>query len=90
MKVEDGDEPVNINWENLDVSTTESTLRTCGLIFIMSLVLIGAFILLFYTSALSKEGNLTCPPISGTIKDKTEEDVKAINPENTREMECFC
>ena len=83
LKVEDGEEPVNIRWENLDITYWESFMRNLYINFIMLLVLIGSFILLFYTSALSKEGNLTCPEIkfSGK-KDVTKEDVEGIDSDD--------
>ena len=59
--LEDGEEPINIQWENMDITPMESFLRKLYLIAIMVLVLVISFILLFYTSALSKQGNLTCP-----------------------------
>jgi hypothetical protein len=74
---------VNIRWENLDITYMESFLRKLYINFIMLLVLIGSFILLFYTSALSKEGNLSCPAITFASKDDvTSSDVKNIDQEN--------
>ena len=82
---------MNIKWENLDVSKTESFLRSLLLIVIMAIILAVSFVLLFYTSALSKEGNLTCPLIEFESRDDvTEEDVAAIDSDNTTETECFC
>ncbi len=79
----DAEEPVNIKWENLDVSCMESWLRRCLLIIIMGLILAVSFVLLFYTSALSKEGNLTCPEIEfDSKKDVKPEDVAAINSDD--------
>ena len=91
LKVADAEEPVNIKYENLDVSPLESFLRKSFLIIIMALILAVSFVLLFYTSALSKEGNLTCPKIKfDSKKDVTKEDVAAINDEDSLETECFC
>ena len=58
----------------------------------MVLVLAGSFILLFYTSALSKEGNLTCPETKfKKTSDITSDDVKAVKKEDsTLKTECFC
>ena len=89
--MEDGEEPVNIRWENLDITYWESFGRNLYINFIMLLVLIGSFILLFYTSALSKEGNLSCPQITFDSKDDvTSDDIAKIDQENTQEYECFC
>ncbi len=74
--MEDAEEPVNINWENFDVSTTERVLRRLAMYLIVLLVMFISFLLLLYINAVSKSGSITCPS-DIDYKDPTKEDILA-------------
>ena len=63
LVIDDGPEPININWENLDISNLERFIRRLGMYIVVLLVMGISTILLIYTNALSKQGTYTCPPV---------------------------
>ena len=56
LRVYQAIEPVNINWENLDVSKYEQIMRSIAFIFIMVIIVFITFLFVLYVSSLSKKG----------------------------------
>jgi hypothetical protein len=73
----------------MEISAWERFFRKLVMYLVVVFIMIFSFVLLFYTSALSKEGSISCDGTDHSSPTKHELDV-IVEINNTITTECFC
>lgn len=77
------DEPSNIKWENLDVSTSERIGRVCVVLFLVLIVMLLTFIIIFVANIVKPSSSTYCPATTYSYSEAKDSNDKTIKT-------CFC
>lgn len=77
------DEPSNIKWENLDVSTGEKCWRMCVVIIAVIGIMLATFFIIFVANIVKPTSSESCPENEFTL-------VEAQTTSNSFIKDCYC